>query len=146
MGIPPCDHNLFKFVTFLTRRLVDCNTSGCDREGDIDWHMAYTVTVQSLNPTQSNILIMLLQTAAQYKPHTKLEIVNGVLYQKLLFGEREEQVITPSDCVIFNDGTKSEGCSQEEFKPFVSSSHLWHRDYYFYIQLFIISSLISLPR
>ena len=34
--------------------IVDCNRSGCDREGDIDWHMSYTVTVQSLNPTQSN--------------------------------------------------------------------------------------------
>ena len=64
---------------------------------------------------------MLFQTAGEYKPHTKLEIVNGVLYQKLLFGEREEQEITQRDCVIFNDGQKSEGCSQEEFKPFVSS-------------------------
>ena len=35
-------------------RLVDCNRSGYDREGDIDWHMSYTVTVGSFNPTQSN--------------------------------------------------------------------------------------------
>ena len=28
-----CDHNLLS----LLGRLVDCNRSGCDREGDIDW-------------------------------------------------------------------------------------------------------------
>ena len=29
----------------------------CDREGDIDWYMSYTVTVRSLNPTQSNPML-----------------------------------------------------------------------------------------
>ena len=64
------------------------------------------------------------QTASQYKPHTKLEIVHGVLHQKLLFGDKqdEQQAITQQDCVIFNDGHKSEGCSREEFKPFVSQT------------------------
>ena len=32
-------------------RLADCNRSGGDREGDIDWQMSYAVTVLSLNPT-----------------------------------------------------------------------------------------------
>ena len=39
-------------------RLVDCNMSGCDLEGDIDWHMSYTVTVRSLNPTRSNSILL----------------------------------------------------------------------------------------
>ena len=25
-------------------RLADCNRSGCDLEGDFDWHMSYKVT------------------------------------------------------------------------------------------------------
>ena len=33
---------------------VDCNRSGFDREGDINWHMSYTVAILSLNPTRSN--------------------------------------------------------------------------------------------
>ena len=44
------------YVCYLGR-LVDCNRSGRDREGDIDWHMSYIVTVRSLNPTQSKNLI-----------------------------------------------------------------------------------------
>ena len=40
-------------LKFYLGRLVDCNRSGCDREGDIDWHMSYKVTVRLLNPTHS---------------------------------------------------------------------------------------------
>ena len=34
-----CRSQPLKFVTKLSR-LVDCNRSGCDLEGDIDWHMS----------------------------------------------------------------------------------------------------------
>ena len=42
-------------ITAYLGRLVDCNMSGCDREGDMDWHISYDVTDQSLNTTQSII-------------------------------------------------------------------------------------------
>ena len=44
-------------------RLVDCNRCGCDREADIDWHMSYTVTIWSLNPTQQHHKSSYLSTA-----------------------------------------------------------------------------------
>ena len=51
MEILYCSYAKLSEVCYLGM-LVDCNRSGCDREGDIDWHMSYKVTVPSLNPTQ----------------------------------------------------------------------------------------------
>ena len=34
-----------------------CNWSGCDWERDTDWHMSFTVWVQSLNLTRPTFLI-----------------------------------------------------------------------------------------
>ena len=57
----------------------------------------------------------------QQRPHTRLEIINGVLHQKLIFVESPTDILVKStDCVIFNDGSKSSGCTREEFKPYVS--------------------------
>ena len=64
-----------------------------------------------------------VQGSKQQKPHTRLELVGGILHQKLIFVESPSDVITnPTDCVIFNDGSKSSGCAREEFKPYVSTT------------------------
>ena len=65
-------------------RLADCNRSGCDQEGDIDWHMSYTVTVRSLNPTQSNpifrlylefgLLLVCSKYCTFFKPSSKMAV------------------------------------------------------------------------
>ena len=67
-------------------------------------------------------VLVLLQSQGTQKPHTRLEIVNGILHQKLIFVDSPSDiVVNPTDCVIFNDGSKSAGCAREEFKPYVSS-------------------------
>lgn len=70
--------------------------------------ISYFISAQNLNQQQ--------------RPHTRLEIINGILHQKLIFVESPADIIVkPTDCVIFNDGSKSSGCTREEFKPYVSS-------------------------
>ncbi len=69
-----------------------------------------------------NIYMIFCQQNAvsQQKPHTRLEIINGVLHQKLIFVDSPSDiVVSPTECVIFNDGSKSSGCAREEFKSFV---------------------------
>ena len=46
---------------------IICNRSGCDREGDIDWHMSYIVTVRLLNPTRSNPIIICAENKPLHK-------------------------------------------------------------------------------
>ncbi|BFZ05335.1 hypothetical protein BsWGS_08373 [Bradybaena similaris] len=55
------------------------------------------------------------------KPHTKLEFVEGVLKHQLIFLQLapSEMQIDADDCIIFNDGTKSAGCSREEFRTYI---------------------------
>ncbi|XP_041366225.1 tetratricopeptide repeat protein 17-like isoform X2 [Gigantopelta aegis] len=53
------------------------------------------------------------------KPHVKLEFVDGVLHQKLIFVQSPGDLhIEDDECVIFNDGTKSEGCNQPEYRAY----------------------------
>lgn len=52
--------------------------------------------------------------------HIKLEIENGILHQKLIFSQSiEEMYVELHECVIFNDGTKSPGCSRPEYKNYL---------------------------
>nr|XP_022314692.1 tetratricopeptide repeat protein 17-like isoform X1 [Crassostrea virginica] len=54
--------------------------------------------------------------------HIKLEVENGILHQKLIFSQSiEEMYVEPHECVIFNDGTKSPGCSRPEYKNYLHS-------------------------
>lgn len=56
----------------------------------------------------------------QTPPHIKLEFINGQLFQKLIFAQSpNELTVRPEECVIFNDGTKSDGCSRPEFRAYV---------------------------
>ncbi|KAL8577739.1 hypothetical protein ACOMHN_065556 [Nucella lapillus] len=55
------------------------------------------------------------------RPHVKLEYVDGVLHHKLIFIHTPGDLhVQPSDCVIFNDGSRSLGCSRSEFRTYVS--------------------------
>lgn len=64
--------------------------------------------------------LFLLQHGGQ-RYHIKLEIENGILHQKLIFSQSiEEMYVELHECVIFNDGTKSPGCSRPEYKNYVS--------------------------
>ncbi|XP_053384178.1 tetratricopeptide repeat protein 17-like isoform X3 [Mercenaria mercenaria] len=55
----------------------------------------------------------------QTPPHIKLEFINGQLFQKLIFAQSpNELTVRAEECVIFNDGTKSEGCSRPEFRAY----------------------------
>jgi len=50
-----------------------------------------------------------------------LEFVNGVLHQKLVFVTSPNDLpVEAHECVIFNDGSKSSGCNQEEYRSYVS--------------------------
>ncbi|XP_052798048.1 tetratricopeptide repeat protein 17-like isoform X3 [Mya arenaria] len=72
----------------------------------------HNVKVQCLVPIQS-------QSNGQ-PPHIKLELVKGQMFQKFIFAESpDELTVRPEDCVIFNDGTKTEGCSRPEFKAYI---------------------------
>lgn len=63
----------------------------------------------------------LLQHGGQ-RYHIKLEVENGILHQKLIFSQSiEELYVELHECVIFNDGTKSPGCSRPEYKNYVSA-------------------------
>ena len=65
--IPPCDNNLISWL--LIGRLVDCNRSGCDQEGNIDWHI---VTIRVLTPIQSNICFSdVVRTSCELRPFAK---------------------------------------------------------------------------
>lgn len=60
----------------------------------------------------------------QTPPHIKLEFINGQLFQKLIFAQSpNELTVRPEECVIFNDGTKSDGCSRPEFRAYVKQFH-----------------------
>ncbi|KAL5007156.1 hypothetical protein ScPMuIL_015962 [Solemya velum] len=53
------------------------------------------------------------------KPHIKLDFVNGVLHQKFIFVQSSTELpVEPHECVIFNDGSKSSGCSRPEFRAY----------------------------
>lgn len=54
------------------------------------------------------------------RPHIKLEFSSGIIQRKLFTDEGSLQ-ISPDDCVIFNDGSKSEGCNLDHFKYYVST-------------------------
>lgn len=57
------------------------------------------------------------------KPHIKLDYVNGVLHQKLIFVDSPNDIqVEAHECMIYNDGSRSTGCSQEEFQTYVSIS------------------------
>ncbi|XP_064604076.1 tetratricopeptide repeat protein 17-like isoform X2 [Liolophura sinensis] len=53
------------------------------------------------------------------KPHIKLDYVNGVLHQKLIFVDSPNDIqVEAHECMIYNDGSRSTGCSQEEFQTY----------------------------
>ena len=55
------------------------------------------------------------------RPHVKLEYVDGVLHHKLIFINAPSDLhVQPNECVIFNDGSRSLGCSRSEFRTYVS--------------------------
>ena len=54
------------------------------------------------------------------RPHIRLEVIEGVLHQRLVFDNPGDMEIRPEECVLYNDGKKSPGCTREEFKPYVS--------------------------
>ena len=55
------------------------------------------------------------------KPHIKLDFVNGVLHQRLIFvSSPSELPLDSEDCIIFNDGSKSNGCNLPVYKKYVS--------------------------
>ncbi|KAJ8299215.1 hypothetical protein KUTeg_023275 [Tegillarca granosa] len=67
-----------------------------------------------------------LQQGGQ-KPHIKLDFVNGVLHQKLIFVQSPNDLpVEPHECVIFNDGSKSSGCNRPEYHAYVSMSYRIH--------------------
>lgn len=55
------------------------------------------------------------------RPHTKLELVDGTIRPQLIFLQvsPSEMQVDPEDCIIFNDGSKSAGCSREEFRTYM---------------------------
>ncbi|XP_067656213.1 tetratricopeptide repeat protein 17-like isoform X4 [Haliotis asinina] len=54
------------------------------------------------------------------KPHIKLEFVDGVLHQKLIFVQAASDLhVEANECVIFNDGSKSSGCNQPEYRAYI---------------------------
>lgn len=62
-----------------------------------------------------------LQQQGGQKPHVKLEYVEGVLHRKLIFLNAPGDLhVEPHECVIFNDGARSLGCSRSEFRTYVS--------------------------
>lgn len=66
----------------------------------------------------------MLQQGGQ-KPHIKLDFVNGVLHQKLIFVQSPNDLpVEPHECVIFNDGSKSSGCNRPEYHAYVSIYHM----------------------
>ena len=57
------------------------------------------------------------------KTHTRLDIVDGMLQQKLIFIEdSDEMKHNTVDCIIYNDGSKSDGCTSEQFELYVSTT------------------------
>ncbi|KAK6190158.1 hypothetical protein SNE40_002084 [Patella caerulea] len=55
----------------------------------------------------------------QKKPHIKLEFVDGVLHQKLIFVQSASDIhVEEGECIIFSDGTKSPGCNQDEYRSY----------------------------
>ena len=56
-------------------------------------------------------------------PHIKLDYVNGDIHQKLIFAQSPNEItVEAHECVIFNDGSKSSGCSRQEYRAYVSTS------------------------
>ncbi|XP_025087686.1 tetratricopeptide repeat protein 17-like isoform X2 [Pomacea canaliculata] len=59
------------------------------------------------------------------KPHVKLEYVEGVLHRKLIFLNAPGDLhVEPHECVIFNDGARSLGCSRSEFRTYFDNSQM----------------------
>ena len=55
-------------------------------------------------------------------PHIKLDYVNGDIHQKLIFAQSPNEItVEPHECVIFNDGSKSNGCNRQEYQAYVST-------------------------
>ena len=58
--------------------------------------------------------------------HTKLELVDGVIRQKIIFEDSDGNVdFEEDDCVIFASGQRSRGCQNDKYKHFVSTSVLY---------------------
>ncbi|ESO91575.1 hypothetical protein LOTGIDRAFT_163300 [Lottia gigantea] len=55
----------------------------------------------------------------QKKPHIKLEFIDGVLHQKLIFVQDANDIhVEDNECIIFNDGIKSPGCDQAQYRSY----------------------------
>ena len=54
-------------------------------------------------------------------PHTKLEIIDDVIHQHLVYGEKEDLEYGPDDCIVFSYGERTPGCAHEKYRPFVSA-------------------------
>ncbi|XP_070200043.1 tetratricopeptide repeat protein 17-like isoform X3 [Littorina saxatilis] len=72
------------------------------------------------------------------RPHVKLEYVDGVLHHKLIFINAQADLhVQPSECVIFNDGSRSLGCSRSEFRTYLDDYEEMEKD------MAAINSLLS---
>ncbi|XP_033752791.1 tetratricopeptide repeat protein 17-like [Pecten maximus] len=64
------------------------------------------------------------------KPHIKLDFINGVLHQKLIFVSSPNELhVEPDECVIFNDGSKSSGCNQAEYRAYLEEFDFSKEDF-----------------
>ncbi|KAK7486422.1 hypothetical protein BaRGS_00022346, partial [Batillaria attramentaria] len=72
------------------------------------------------------------------RPHVKLEYVDGVLHHKLIFLNAPGELhVEPHECVIFNDGSRSLGCSRSEFRTYLDDYEEMEKD------MAAINSLLS---
>ncbi|XP_076450500.1 tetratricopeptide repeat protein 17-like isoform X3 [Babylonia areolata] len=63
------------------------------------------------------------------RPHVKLEYVDGVLHHKLIFINSPGDLhVQPNECVIFNDGSRSLGCSRSEFRTYLDDYEEMEKD------------------
>ena len=126
------------------KQCVHLADEDCSKDKTIQEQCIHTITTEPLSDTLGSAIIdtarleeiseyyrqngvckgeecqrFLVQTAHHHKPHIRLEVVDSVLQQKFIFVEPNTELeLGPSECVIFNNGHKSQGCSQEVYKPY----------------------------
>ncbi|XP_013405857.1 uncharacterized protein LOC106170523, partial [Lingula anatina] len=71
-----------------------------------------------------------LMQPANSRPHIRLENINGLITQNLVFSDSPSEVkVSPEECIIFKDGKKSDGCAQEIFKPMADQLSVFHQKF-----------------
>ncbi|KAK2174533.1 hypothetical protein NP493_797g01042 [Ridgeia piscesae] len=62
---------------------------------------------------------LMIEMSQHYQPHTRLEVIDGNLHQKYIFVDSVNDIHPgPEECIIYNSGERSPGCSTSQFKPF----------------------------